>query len=244
MPESVAAAGGRPLGGVGGPRFREGCRDALSVVIAYIPLGLALGTAMATSGVDQFAAWSSSWLICAGAAQLVTLQMLGGGSGAVVIILTALVINARHLLYSASIAPYARDWPKRWRWALSYALADPMYALAHARYERKDGGGSSQDRLQYMIGVSLVCWAGWQVLIGAGVLLGDALPAALPLTVATPLTFLLLLLPSLKTTASYAAAGIGGLVSLAASGLPLGLNLAAGAAAGIAAGLWREGRHA
>lgn len=241
---TASAAAARP----GQPRaaapFRSGCRDALSVAVAYLPFGLALGAALAATDVDRFAAWSSSWLIFAGAAQLVAVQMTDSGASAVVVVSAALIVNARHLLYSASMAPYARAWPRRRRWGGAYTLADPVYALAIVRYEQDDGGGSPRDRWHYLLGVSVVCWTMWQVLTAAGVLLGEALPSSVPLEMATALTFLLLLLPSLKNRASYAAAAAGGLVALASIGLPLGLNLVAGAVAGVAAGIWAGGRRA
>ncbi len=82
----------------------------------------------------------------------------------------------------------------------------------------------------------------WLALTGAGVLLGGVLPTGLRLELAAPLTFLLLLLPVLTSRAAYAAAAAGGIVSVAAAGLPLGLNLLAGAAAGIAVGGFLGGR--
>jgi len=217
--------------------FRAGCRDALSVVVGYVPFALALGAALAATDVDPLAAWSSSWLVFAGAAQLVAVQLLDSGAGALVVIATALVVNARHLLYSASIAGYADSWPRRWRLVGAYGLADPVYALAVTRYEEPDRGGSSHARLHYLLGVAVVCWTAWQVLTAAGLLLGGVLPPTYGLTLATPLTFLLLLLPTLRSSASWAAATTGGLVALAAQGLPLGLNLLLGAAAGVAAGV-------
>ncbi len=71
---------------------------------------------------------------------------------------------------------------------------------------------------------------------GAGVLLGGVLPTSLHLELAAPLTFLLLLLPMLTHRAAYGAAVTGGIVAVAASGLPLGLGLLVGAGAGIAVG--------
>jgi 4-azaleucine resistance transporter AzlC len=239
MPDTAAAA--QPTAAP--TSLRRGVRDALSVVVAYVPFGLALGAALASAGVDPLTAWASSWLIFAGAAQLVAVELLGAGAGVLVVVATALVVNARHLLYSASIAPYARTWPARWRWILAYALADPVYALAITRYEADGTGGTARDRRRYLLGVSVVCWSAWQLLVGAGVLLSGLLPAALPLEIAAPLTFLLLLLPSLRGAATYAAAAAGGLVALATMGLPFGLNLMAGAGAGVAAGMW-VGRHA
>jgi len=215
---------------------REGIRDGMAVVVGYIPFALALGAAFGSAGVDPFIAWLSSPVMIAGAAQLVTVEMLGAGMGAAVVLTTALVVNARHVLYSATMASLVGHWRRRARWIAAYLLADPMFALAVARFRAGDSVERRSADRSYFFAASWACWTGWLVLTGAGVLLGHLLPATLPLDVATPLTFLLLLLPSLETSAMRAAAVTGGAVAVIASGLPLGLGLLAGALAGVAAG--------
>ena len=150
--------------------------------------------------------------------------------------LAALVVNARMLLYSAALAPHTADWSARRRWAAAYLLADPVYALAVARFEQADKGGSGRDRFRYYLTTGVLLWTTWMVLTGAGALLAGVLPETLHLELAAPLTFLLLLLPLLTTPAAYRAAVTGGLVAVAASGLPLGMGLLVGAGAGIAVG--------
>ncbi|WP_353808808.1 AzlC family ABC transporter permease [Agromyces sp. SYSU T00194] len=218
---------------------RDGVRDALTVVIAYIPFGLALGATLVSLDVDPLVAWSSSPLLVAGAAQLVAVQLMSDGAGPVIVVLTALVVNSRHLLYSASLAPYWREWKRGTRAAGAYFLADPMYALAIARYE----GHPAEDgtvRLRYYFAMALTAWAGWMTLTGAGVLLGGVLPASLPLELAAPLTFLLLLLPTLKRRPAYVAAATAGIVAIIAAPLPLGLGLIVAAAVGMFAGAFTE----
>jgi predicted branched-subunit amino acid permease len=217
---------------------REGLRDGLSVVAGYIPFALALGAALGSSGVDPFIAWLSSPLMIAGAAQLVTVQMLGAGVGAAVVVATALVVNARHVLYSARMAALVPSWGRGDRWMAAYLLADPMFALAEARFGDDDPPRARASSRAYYFAASWTCWTGWLLLTASGVLLGDVLPAALPLDVAAALTFLLLLLPTLDGAAARTAAVVGGLVAALATGLPLGLGLLLGAATGVAAGTW------
>lgn len=199
---------------------REGRRDAAGVIVAYVPFGLALGAALAATGMHPLVAWSSSPLLFGGAAQLLAVQLLDAGAHAAVVVLAALVVNARMLLYSASLAPHARDWPARWRWGGAYLLADPVYALAVGRFTRDDGIGDARERLRYYLAAGLTLWVGWQVITGLGVVLAGVLPASLRLELAAPLAFLLLLLPMLASRAALAAAAVGGLVAVAASGLP------------------------
>lgn len=218
------------------PTVRQGIRDAAPVALAYLPFGLALGATLAATHVEPLIAWSSSPLLFGGAAQLLAVQLLDGGASAVVVVLAALVVNARMLLYSAALAPHTADWSARRRWVAAYLLADPVYALAIARFERADGGGSAREKFRYYLSSALVLWTAWMSLTGAGVLLAGVLPDSLHLELAAPLTFLLLLLPMLTTKAAYSAAATGGIVAVATSGLPLGLGLLVGAGAGIAVG--------
>jgi predicted branched-subunit amino acid permease len=226
------------------PELRQAFAQSVAVIVAYVPFGLTLGATLAATQVPPWIAWSSSPLLFGGAAQLVAVTMLDAGAGALLVVAAALVVNARMLLYSASLAPHAAAWPRRWRWVAAYLLADPVYALALGRFDRPDRGGGARERLAYYLVVGITLWIGWQALTGLGVLLAGVLPASLPLDLAAPLTFLLLLVPMLANRAAYAAAGVGGAVALVASGLPLGLGLLAGAAAGVVAGSLSGGRRA
>jgi predicted branched-subunit amino acid permease len=226
-----------------GTSISRAVRDAAPVALAYAPFGLALGATLAATHLPPLIAWSSSPLLFGGAAQLLAVQLLNAGASGVVVVLAALVVNARMLLYSGALAPHTVDWPARWRWWGAYLLTDPVYALAINRFQAPDGGGSARDRRRYYLAVGLTLWTAWMTLTAAGVLLGGVLPRSLPLDLAAPLTFLLLLLPMLTSRPAYAAATTGGLIALAASGLPLGLGLLAGAAAGITAGRLLETRR-
>jgi hypothetical protein len=79
-------------------------RDAAPVVLACVPFGLALGATLAATRMPALIAWSSSPLLFGGAAQLLAVQLLDAGACVVVVVLGALVVNARMLLYSAALA--------------------------------------------------------------------------------------------------------------------------------------------
>ena len=85
--------------------FRRGIADALPLYVPAVPFALVIGLAIVESGINVFAGWSGSWLIFGGAAQLTLVSLLGSGAAVVAAILAALVVNARHLMYSAALAP-------------------------------------------------------------------------------------------------------------------------------------------
>ena len=52
------------------------------------------------------AAQAMSSIIFAGASQIIAAQMIGAGTSVLVIVLVVFVVNLRHALYSASVAPH------------------------------------------------------------------------------------------------------------------------------------------
>ncbi|CAN5336132.1 hypothetical protein BH11ACT3_BH11ACT3_19030 [soil metagenome] len=215
---------------------RAGIRDGLMLVVGYIPFGLAAGAAMVQTGVNSVLIMLTSPLIFAGASQVVAVQLLGTGAGIALVVFTVLIVNARHLLYSASLQPHWVEWTRGQRLAGAFLLSDPAYALAITRYERPQGGGTHREQLGYYFGSGITLLIGWTTLTTVGVLLGGLLPSWLPLELAIPLTFLLLLIPLVKDRAGLVAAVVGGVVALIAHPLPFGFGLLVGAVAGLIAG--------
>ena len=70
-----------------------------------------------------------------------------------------------------------------------------------------------------------------------GILFGASIPASWELGFAVPLTFICLLIPSIRDRARLVAAIVGGVVSLVARDAPNSTGLLIGAAAGVAAGM-------
>ncbi len=191
---------------------------------------------MVLTGVASPLVILTSPIIFAGAAQVVAVQLLGSDSGVALVVFTVLIINARHLLYSASMQPHWAGWTRGQRLAGAFLLSDPGYAVAITRHERPEGAGTRPEQLGYYFGAGVTMLLGWTALTAVGVLLGGLLPGWLPLELAIPLTFLLLLMPLIKDRAGLVAAVVGGVVALVAHPLPFGFGLITGAVAGLVAG--------
>jgi predicted branched-subunit amino acid permease len=214
----------------------EAVRDAGLIVLGYIPFGLAAGAAMAQTRVPPELSLLSSPIIFAGASQLVAIQLLNSGAGVALVVFSVLVVNARHLLYSASLEPHWSEWSRGQRLVGAYFLADPVYALAISRFERDEGPGPKAEQLAYYFAAGVTCLIGWSGLVSLGLLLGGFIPEWVPLELAIPLTFLLLVMPLVKDRPGLLAAAVAGVVALLAQPLPFGLGLMVGAVAGLVAG--------
>jgi predicted branched-subunit amino acid permease len=202
------------------------------------PFGLVTGVAMAAGGVPPLEAIAMSVLVFAGASMLAATQLLAAAAPVALVVATALVINLRFMMYSASMRVHLAGLPLRWKLLVAYLLADNPYAASIARYAHH---ADARGKLAYYLGVSIPVWAGWQVAVAAGVLAGARLPAAWKLEFAAPLAFIAISVPLLRDRAMTAAAACAGAVAVLAHALPLRLGLILAALAGIGAGALVEG---
>ncbi|POG55601.1 AzlC family ABC transporter permease [Haloferax marisrubri] len=213
----------------------DGVRAAGPLQLGIAPFGLVAGVAAVEQGLSVAHALGFSSLVFAGASQLAMIELLGADAPLAIVVGTAVVINLRTMMYSASIAPYFRDLTARSKALASYLLTDQAYAVSIARYGR-DG---ETDRFAYYVGAGASLWLVWQVTTVAGALLGSGLPPELGFDFAAPLVFLALLVPTLKDRASGAACLVGGLVAtgVVVAGVPFHLDIIVAAVVGVLAGL-------
>ncbi|MEZ5175653.1 MAG: AzlC family ABC transporter permease [Acidimicrobiia bacterium] len=219
------------------PTWREGLRDVSPVILGIIPFGLIFGVTAAGAAVDQLAAWASSLFIFAGASQFAIVDVMGSGGAAVTAFLTAVVINSRHLMYSADMGRYTSDLPLGLRARMAYILTDQAYVVTAHRFPDPS---STTGLASYYFGVAMGLWTTWQITTTSGFILGQAVPASWRLEFAVPMVFLALLVFSVKTVPALFAAAVGGFVALAGMHLDYQLGLMLGAVAGVLAGLSSE----
>lgn len=218
--------------------FVSGARDGSPLLLGLVPFGLVAGVTAVGAGLDPFQAAAMSVFIFAGASQLAAIELIGRNAPALVVVVTVLVVNLRMMMYSASIAPYFRHLSRRWKWPLAYLLTDQAYALSLREFTENE----ATERRWYYLGVAVTLWAFWQVATVVGIVVGAQVPESWGLEFAVPLTFMALLVPVLKDRATEAAALVGGVVAVAAAGLPFNLGLITAALLGVLGGLIVEGR--
>lgn len=205
-------------------------------MLGVTPFGVVTGVAMAAGGIPPLAAVAMSLFVFAGASMLAMTQLVALGSPVLVIVVTALFVNLRFMMYSASLRQHLAGLPLRWRALVGYLLADNPYAICIARFSQH-AGDPLPAKLAYYLGVSVPIWFVWQAAVFAGIAAGAALPAAWKLEFAAPLAFIAISVPLIRDRAMLAAAVGAGATAVLAHALPLKLGLALAAVAGIAAGL-------
>lgn len=221
--------------------FWAGVRAELPLLVGVFPFGMIYGALALNAGISVAAAQGMSSIVFAGSSQFAFAQLAHERAPALVIVLAIAVINLRHMLYSASLAPYMRGLSMRWKILLSYLMTDEAYAVAVLNYERVGGAGFAH---LYFFGSGLALWSTWQASTALGLWAGASLPASLPFDFALPLTFIAMVVPALKNRPALAAALSAGLVALLAYSLPYKLGLILAALTGIVVGTILESRVA
>ena len=219
-------------------QFWAGVQAEIPLLIGGFPFGMIYGALALNAGLSQAAAQAMSSTVFAGTAQFITAQLIHENTPGFVIILTIAVVNLRHMLYSASLAPYLAALPARWKVLLSYLLTDEAYAPTILHYEKE---GVTPQAHWFLLGTGSVLWMDWQLSTALGIFLGAAIPESWSLDFALPLTFIAMVVPVLRHRPAIAAALSAGAVALIAYSLPYQLGLILAALVGIVVGTVLEG---
>lgn len=203
------------------------------ILIGVAPFGVIYGVVALQSGISPVAAMAMSSIVFAGSAQFLLAQLVGSLAPAVIMVGAVFLINLRHALYSASVAPHLAHLPKRWKVLLSYLLTDEAYAAAITSLT----AGAGRRHVHWILfGSGLGLWTAWQLSTLAGIQLGSRLPPGLPLDFALPLTFIAIVVPLVNDRLRFIVALVAATAAIALAALPFKLGMLIAAVAGIGAG--------
>jgi 4-azaleucine resistance transporter AzlC len=219
--------------------FKQGFRDILPVMVATAPFGLVFGALAAKEGFSLVEAMLMSGTVYGGASQFVVLQMWTDPLPFWTILMSALAVNLRHVLYSASIGRKMAHWPAAERYAGLAFLTDPTFAFAESQ-------GGARLSPAYYFGLGLPLYASWMIVTILGAILGNFVrrPEAIGLDFVVTAYFLVIVLGYRKRPNALPVIGASAAAALAAY-LTLGppWHFAAGALAGMATAALLGGRE-
>lgn len=216
--------------------FALGLRSVLPILVGVAPFGVIYGVVALQSGISPLAAMAMSSIVFAGSAQFLLAQLVGVGAPMLIAVGAVGLVNLRHALYSASVAPMLAHLPRCWKLLLAYLLTDEAYAAAIPHLMVSETDARSAMKHWILLGSGVGLWTGWQLATLAGVLIGAQLPSNLGLDFALPLTFIAIVVPMLSSAALVAAALAAGAVAVALVALPYKVGLFIAALAGLVIG--------
>jgi predicted branched-subunit amino acid permease len=225
--------------------YSRGFRAGLPFIIVVIPFALVFGVVATEAGLNVVETMGFSVLVIAGAAQLAALQLMVDNAPTAIIIATALAVNLRMAMYSASLAVHLGSAPVWKRALVAYLNVDQSYAVSIAEYERAPSM-SPAEKLAYYFGAVSPVIPCWYAFCYIGAVFGSEIPDSFALDFAVPITFLAVVAPMLRTAAHVAAALTSVFCALALAWVPAGLGLLIAATLAMMVGarveLWLEAR--
>lgn len=146
--------------------------EALGIAVSATGFGFVYGLAARDAGFSPIEAMAMSTIVFAGAAQFAAVGYVASGLAWPGVLLLTALLNARHLLYSAALAPWLRDVPIVRRAVMAHILTDEAFALSIGHFRRL---GRTDER-GYWIGAIASTFVPWNLATLAGVLLGGQIP--------------------------------------------------------------------
>lgn len=150
--------------------WKQGILDSLPMGISFIVFGSIFGVIAIQIGLSPFESILMSLVSFAGSAQLSVLSMIAENSNISAMVLTTLLINARHLLYGLSLSPYFSKFDWKFTNFIAYFLSDALYALSLSHCKQL------RPQKSYMIGAGIFLYMSW----GLGTLIGTVSSTLLP----------------------------------------------------------------
>lgn len=159
---AISADGGSPQAS-----FWRGMWDMFPLAVGAAPFGLMVGALAAQANLDQWDILMMSSLVFAGASQFTALDMWATPVPALAIVGVTLLVNLRHILMGAAVAPHIRHLPGWCRVPFLYVMSDESWAMVLR--------AASKRRLNaaYVMGVILPFYLNWLFFSVLGVSFGQ-----------------------------------------------------------------------
>jgi len=180
--DGANGASGSPTEAIGAAR-RDLVLASLGFAVSGFGFGLVYGLAAREAGFSIIEATSMSVFVLAGAAQFAAVGLIAQGAGWPSIVVLTALLNSRHLLYSAAMAPWLASRSRIERAAMAHVLTDETFALSLAHFQRL----GRTDSRGYWLAAGIDCLS-WPIATAVGVLGGQLIvdPAQLGLDVVFP----------------------------------------------------------
>jgi len=215
--------------------FADGAREVLPLAIGVMPYAAVVGVLMRDAGLTVSEAMLFSVLVYAGASQLTAIDLMAAQTPVAIVLLAMLVVNTRFALYSMAAWQLMAAQPPRHRMVGAYLLTDQSFVVTAGHRERH-----SSSLWSFYIGAATLVWLAWQVSTLAGILLGDVVPAWMPMGLALPLVMMSIVVSQARSRPTLVAAITAAIVAVMARGMPVGTGLLLAIIVGLTLGLATE----
>lgn len=190
--------------------FKQGVKDAVPIILGYLPIGMAYGMLAVNKGLTPLQTTAMSVFVFAGSAQLISIEMIAAEAALAAIIAMTFLVNLRHLLLSASLSLHLRNLPAYYYPFLGFLITDESFAVAMSKLEGK------QKKKRYFFALGFTAYLGWIFSSAAGAFLTEFINfgSGGALDFVLPAMFVVLLIMQISSKTEVAVALISAFLSL------------------------------
>lgn len=172
--------------------FKDAIKDGLPIVIGFIPVSMAFGILSKSGNLSLIESVSFSLFVFAGASQFIAINLIIVGASLGEIILTTLLVNMRHLLFSASLSSKISSEMKKKIPFIAFGLTDETFSVASLKKKELTN--------KYMLTLESMAYSSFVVGTFLGYILGGVLPKILQISMGIALysLFVAILVPEIK----------------------------------------------
>lgn len=213
--------------------IQAGLKAIFPLCVGAFPFSFIVGAISINAGMSILQSTLWSLTVFARSAQMVALGLVQSSTEIIVIFVTTFVINLRHILYSASLSEYVKEYNMPTRILMSYGLTDEVYAATIGEMKQEKPG-----RQWFYLAAMFGFWVNWVVADFCGAMIGSSFPhiADYGLDFAMVAAFIAIVIPQVKKRECIVAAVIATVTGILLSGLPYSLGLVIAAIVGVYAG--------
>ncbi|MCT4661826.1 MAG: AzlC family ABC transporter permease [Tissierellales bacterium] len=189
--------------------IKDGWISSVPLILGFIPVAMTFGILAKNADFSIWTCLGFSMFVYAGASQFIALNLLLLDAGFSEIILTTLLVNFRHFLMSASLAPQLPNQTKKWSPLIAFGITDEIFSVASFRKKQLSAA--------YMITLEGVGYLAWVFGTFLGFVLGSVLPAVLQdsMGIALYAMFVAILIPEVKRSSkAFVLAILSGLINI------------------------------
>jgi predicted branched-subunit amino acid permease len=219
--------------------FRDGFSACAPTMLGIGAWGMVTGMAMIKSGLTIWQALGMTFLVFAGSAQLASLPLIAANVPIWVVVVTALVVNLRFVIFAAAIGPHFAHLPWYKRLWKGYFNADITMALFPRKFPAETVGNPA-GKVGFFNGIGYPNWCAWQAGSVIGILLGSQIPQSWGIGYAGTLALLAITIPLIINRSALVGVVVASVVAVAAAGLPYRLGLLVAVIAGMTAAMLFE----
>ena len=178
-------------------KFIDGCKKGIPITFGYVPMGIGYAAIAIKSGMTPLETISMSFLVYAGAGQIIAASMALSGATAMAIILTNFVVNLRYFVMSTCVLNQVEESNTPLNILAAHVTVDESFAMFSL---------SEDSSIWIYLGIAITAWLSWCLGAWIGVVILDILPVivANSFNISLYALFVAILVPAIKESRQIA----------------------------------------